>query len=487
MMTGLALSNTFFMVIPTAIAGLTKGSNCSIGVAKNIRKLKKEETINITEAYEANQFTKNRNKISDKFYADIERMSKGNSIVLGHFVSKALETNHWIKFAIYYMTDHNAILLNYADKKAKELVNSIAKLAGFDKIYINENIADIDAFDSKNLNFNYSGCFLLNKDELIDFLSNPQFIAAVKTKIEMVNHHNNIIEGRFITTTKDEEVVDVNNEEVADVNKEEETVEENTTKTLFGVPIVDDDVIQPISFTSIDDNKEKPPVPKRGEGVPVDVFVKFENVFEKFIPELVPYHYEFVDGFYVLYITRTNTGVEEFYILDDGSIMGGSSVSILANYVKDGVERTMFVNVLKHPAIASKVLTRTLFNYLTPEEVEECKTDYLQNMVIYNSIYFANTDFFDNLSDKDKFDFEVNLLGVINLEIAKNVRLRFESFTDAHHFVLTSDYNNMKRPLKYIQDTPMPETYILDGLRIAVDGCYILTEYNGEVKRYRMG
>lgn len=437
------------------------------------------------ESEEAERFI-NKGRVSDNLYHDIERMSKGNKIVQLDFISKGIETNQWIRFAIYYMTDPLASQIMFADTESRELVNGITTLAGFGKVYEGECIADIDLIDSSQLGFNYKGRFLLNKPELVDFLSTPHFQAVMHSKIikkqQMLKAASAAEEQKYLDGIV-REIIPEEKKTCANPAFDILNYQDNDiiTDPLFIIRD-DPDSIVPIEFGS----KELPVVPKRGANIPADVYDKFETTFRYFLPETIRYHYENINGFYYLYITRKDSGAEEYYIIDDGSIVGGKEVYILANYINNGMEVAIFVNVNRHPAIVSRVLERTLFNYLTPEEVTECKSDHLYNTVLYNNFDFHNTEFYDTLDAKQKYDFEVALLGIMELNITKNVRMRFEEFTDSTHFTVVSDFF-MYKPLPYIQNKVLPDTYILDGLRIRVDNDALFTEYNREVKKFRMG
>lgn len=466
------------ITIPIILDKYTIGKNFLIGGTIKKKERRKDFDFNSSEA---NAFI-NRGQVSDRLFKDIIKMSKGDKLVQLLFVSKGIETNQWIRFAIYYMTDPLASQILFADIESRELVNGITNLAGFGKVYESENIADLDQYDSNKLGFNYNGRFLLNKSELVDFLSTPHFQAVMASKIfrrqQMLNKAKAINEPKYL----EGEVIDV-------IPKEEQTYanpvfellkNEKQSKPLFTID--NPDAVLPIEFGT----KEKAIVPKKGQYVPTDVYDRFEKIFRNFIPETVDYHYENINGFYHLYITRPDTGVEEFYILDDGSIMGGKNVSILANYLTNEGERAMFVDVKKHPAIASRVLERCLFNYLTAEEVEECKKDHLYYTRLYNIFDFQNTEFYDDMDDTEKYNFEVTLLGIESIEYLRGVRLKFAEYTDPNHMTLVSNFS-LRKPLRYIQTEIVPETFVADGLVITVENNIIDVSYQGEVKRFRMG
>ena len=457
------------VAIPYIMEAITINTKYLFPVTNRKRRFNKEKILNSCTNEETQRYINNA-KISDNLFAEIERMSGGDLISRMNFTQKGVEANQWIRFAIYYLTDPNATQILFADKECREFVNGICALGGFDKIYEDEGIANIDLYDSTKANKEYCGRFLVYKQELVDFLATPFFQAAVKRKLMQqtvcVNDSEKYLPGSQGCANPAFDLLNNSDNEIV--------------HPVFTVCDDNEEAIHPISFGSI----EKEEVPKMGANMPIHVYTQFEEVFTQFIPELVPYRYECVNGIYYLFITRFGSGAEEFYILDDGTIMGGHQVSVLATYLQaDGSEKYMFVNIEKHPAIGSKLLSKALFNYLTPDEVEMCRVDYLIDKTLYNNFDFQNTRFFDYLSPQDKWTFEVVLLGILKLADAAQTRMRFESFTDVTHFTLVSD-PYMYRPFNYIQDHILPEVQMINGLRISVDGNNYIVQYGDNVKRF---
>ena len=461
-------TNTF---VPLLIStnNFTIGTDYSIKVESNKRKFSSQEADNFV----------NKGQVSDRLYNDICRIAEDNPFLRLVLVSKGIETNQWIRFAIYYMTDNLATLISFADEESRELVNAITMMAGFGKVYDSNGVANIDEFDSTQINSDYSGRFLLNKPELIDFLSTVQFQSIMaRRKFKM----NEVSLGGPTMIMSDE-----NNVEHKYCNPAFEILEAD-----------DNEIVQPTftvnesnSFCPLEFNVQPKVMPKKGEGVDAHTYTRFEALIGKYIPETIHYHYENINGVYHLFITRPDTGAEEMYIIDNGGIVGGNTVAILASYLTlDGYERYRFVDAAAHPAILSKVLNRAIFNYLAPQELEEVYGDYLYNYRIYNNIDFHNAFFFDDLNPKEKYDFEASLLAVmsaIDLAGYGNVRFRFTSYTDPHSFTLISDYN-MYRPIPFIQEKIMPDTGVIDGLEIVVTLDHVYINSNKEnVGSYRIG
>lgn len=473
--------NTFNPLIVAAVNPFVINNDYTIKVENKPKKEKKSSKFN---SKEADKFV-NQGQVSNRLYEDICKMAKDNTFLRLVFVSKGIETNQWIRFAIYYMTDPLATAISFADEESRELVNAISILAGFGKVYESNSVANIDEYDSTQLNSEYTGRFLLNKPELVDFLSTVQFQSVMAARKFRMNE--TILEGPAMITVDESELRYVDEQKKSMANP------------AFAILDADDEEIVQPSFTINESNSFSPlefnikpkVMPKKGEGIDAHTYTRFEAMIGKYIPETIHYHYECINGIYHLFITRPDTGAEEMYIIDNGSIVGGSTVAILGMYVNsEGFERYRFVDVLAHPAIVSKILDRTIFNYLSFQELEDVQGDYLYNYRIYNNIDFHNTDFFDDLKPEDKYDFESSLLAVmssIDLAGFGNVRFRFSSYDNPHNFTLVSDFN-MYRPLPFIQDKMMPETYVVEGLEISVVPGHVYIKMNNEIiNSYRIG
>lgn len=459
-------------------------------------------------------------KLRDKIIGMVSDIHKRNILV-----NKALDTYSLLAHAVTYMTDPKVTLLNGLSDNEKALVNAAGMLAGFGKIYKSNKVANIDLYDVDNLNMSVISDYILEKIELIDFLSSKQFQKAMNRRNfkiaceESAKNNANMIEEKII----DVEFREIPNQQYC-ANPAFEMLNRTNNSTygssnpafeMFGQK---EQVTMP-KFTVVDDNpvfKEPEPVVTNSaqqnipnpqpESTPVNnspivteksinnitysdnmdlgsVF-QFENVFEKWIPKTVKHRYDYKFGFYYLYISR-NDGTESCHIVDDGSIMGGRRISILGAYLDNNNQvKNAFVDVISHPLTTTNILNNPAY-LMTPQEVSECWYDHLYNKQIYNAIDFHNTEFFDGLSEEDKYNFELTLLGVLNIEMFANVRFRIKEFVDAAHYTLVSDYQ-MFKPLPYIQYFQMPETYVAEGLEVKVDDATIHAMFNGTYKAFRM-
>lgn len=404
-------------------------------------------------------------EISRSLKRKIHKASKKNKLVEFYLLYRAKITHKLIVKAMRYMTNEK-YLIKDVEENEKILLNTIFKLANFPLIYSKVKTLDmkeVEKFDSD---------FVFDKEEVLDWLYNIDF--QNKMRIRMMNS------GMDIGTGKVVDAIEMKPESVVE-KKEQDDVKET--------PVVQQQVVNPqnVPIEFVDPTTLKKQVNKKGVNVSVEAYNRFEYAFAKFIPETTPYHYELgMDGYYYLYITRSN-GVEEYYALDDGSIMGGDSVYIMANYIdKNGIPKNIFVDAYDYPSIVSKVLKQSIFNYLTEDELKRCSERVFYDKKVYNLIDFRDTPFIDDLDKKQLLLLETTLLGVFNLDVVSSrIRMKFESFNGPANYVLVSDYT-LKRPFPYIQDEPQPETSVCEGLKISVLDKEIFVEYGGTTTKYHM-
>ena len=129
-------------------------------------------------------------------------------------------------------------------------------------------------------------------------------------------------------------------------------------------------------------------------------------------------------------------GAVDTYIIDDGRIMGGTKVHILADYInQNGTKDTIFVDS-KHQDIVAQVLQSRFFT-LTPDMVVTCMHDMFNNGLIYHYIDFSNTKWMDSLTAEQREALEKNLSACIS-NLNMDIRMRFDSIMDVNNFILTS-------------------------------------------------
>ena len=115
----------------------------------------------------------------------------------------------------------------------------------------------------------------------------------------------------------------------------ETTNEFDPTKGFQPTVQPEPELIHPFSFMTNGDVKVEKP--KKDPAISDEEFAALEAAFSKFLVGQT-YRYEAYNGIYKLFITRINS-IEEEYIIDNGTVLGGSNFAILANKIYD----TLFV------------------------------------------------------------------------------------------------------------------------------------------------
>lgn len=397
---------------------------------------------------------KNGSKVSDKMYSTIFNESDGLTLLEIDLISTAIRTNNWINYAIYYMTCDDATLLK-TDKKSRELVNAICEIAGFGKIYAGSDSANLFEYDITNKNRKPGSKFLLIVDELKAKIADPDFVQAMylrKRKLEA-------LAGRLL---------EANSIYGGDFRKDS------------------DGMMHPIFFSNTPINYDIGE--KKGDGIDDILFNKLENSLR--IPGLIiddKYRYERDQstGLIRLIIQRPNSyGAIENFLIDDGTLMGGSKLSILGTFMRtDGISDTVFVDINKHPEIVFNILNHSFYN-MDVDEVNAALADMLTPMV-YNVFDFSDTAWFDYLNDLEKSSLNKNLVTIIDFmrrdpNMVYLPRMRFSSYRDPDNFIVISD-KQVKSPLK---DNAITSPEICEGLSFDVSEGGI-TQYFGNVANMR--
>ena len=201
----------------------------------------------------------------------------------------------------------------------------------------------------------------------------------------------------------------------------------------------DGDIIHPFFFNNI-------PIqdigPKQGEGIDDILFYKLENSIGKLIINKYCY---FKDQFGVLRakVIKDQYGTTEDYVLDDGSISGGTKISILGMSASSGY--WVWVNSEVYPDIAYNMLNRS-FYYLNDDEVNRVNYYNLFSFETNRFIDMTNTPWVDYLNDMDKMYIEKYVSAILRHHsndplISPYTKFRFKSYTNCHNFVLVSDEN----------------------------------------------
>ncbi len=209
------------------------------------------------------------------------------------------------------------------------------------------------------------------------------------------------------------------------------------------------EIVKPFEFA---ENLAKAEKPKKDPNMSEAEFMALELIFGKYLINQV-YHYELYNGIYKLSIARTG-GVEETYIIDNGTVLGGNGFSILANMEND----TIFVSV-DDPEVPE--ILKSKFYTVSEHCVKRNSDRIFESGIIYRYIDFSNTAWLND-SDIDKKALEAGLLGVIRITSnnGESPRMRFTRFESAKSFELVSD-SLVKSPLSDIDAT---SSLIVSGL-----------------------
>ena len=357
--------------------------------------------------------TKLAGGLSDRMYDILHENSNGITIVEFDLISTAIKTNKWINYAIWCMTDDDSILLK-ADKEAIELVNALGMMAGYGMIYNSYGMVDLNEYAVENKKRESGTRFLLSIEDLKQKFADQDFRDAMRLKQAKVQ-------------TEAAKAIGTN------------------SMGFFGTPsrITDDGLIHPIFFSN--SSLREVLGPKQGN-ISDDLFQRLEAVFAPLMNNLnYKYSYDIGTNLPILTIERANTyGATENFLIDDGRVMGGSTVSILGTYMTtNGTLDYIFVDAKKLKHIAYNIINRAFYQ-LTPEEVSEAFSVMLQNYAIYNVIDFSNTGWFDYLTPEDKVTLTNHLSSILEFmhqdpNLFYSPRLRFYEYISPDNFTLISD------------------------------------------------
>lgn len=427
-----------------AIPGLLSASSYA-------RKVIKEKDQERQEAFKMSQQI-DTTDLSDKLYSDIRRMSRGSIIMEVAFTTTAIRTTKFIKYALYYLVDDNAKRI-VMDEMDQRFVNSIAEMCGVQKIYPEMDSLNLADYDSTNANHKYKKAYLLDLADLEMKVSNPEFIKLVKARA-----------GR--TSILDTGI----------------GMLPGTVNGIIG-RLDDDGLIHPIFFKPTD-NSSQNYMKRQSAAISDKTFNKFENAFYNIFGQDDKYYYSTDEhGCYTLNIVRQNAyNAVDTYIIDDGSILGGTDVSILVSYMlpNDVVDK-VFVNM----NIANQDLIRKILNnrfyIMNKDEAMEAIYAMFNNAKIYHYVDFSDTDWFSDLTPTDRTILERKLGQII--QVINDVRVRFNSFAGVGNFVLVSD-KQCRSQLSYDGTT---SRNIEEGLVISVvDNSLTITHQDGQTQRYNL-
>lgn len=392
------LTNGLFDILVDVIPSMI------VMVSAAAKKVKKSNKDKKAEFKRARQY--DESDISENLQKEIKRMSRNSSIMEVAFTSVAIKSNDLVKYTMYYLTTDSAKKINLKNHECR-FVNAICVLAGFAPIYPELGIADLSKYDAKSSDFNFDEYFLIDIDDIRSKVINIDFQEKVKGKLA----RKSIFDMSVPTLTG------------------------HTIDTGVNARIDESGLIHPIFFSS----SSPKPANKYYDSMDMDVYNRFESAFGAILSNMgVEYHYSFDQaGNHLLQIVRDSAmGAVDTYIIDDGRIMGGTKVHILADYInQNGTKDTIFVDS-KHQDIVAQVLQNRFFT-LTPDMVVTCMHDMFNNGLIYHYIDFSNTKWMDSLTAEQREALEKNLSACIS-NLNMDIRMRFDSIMDVNNFILTS-------------------------------------------------
>lgn len=406
-------------------------------------KKKKRETFKIIDK------AKTSGGLSDKLYDTLEEKSNGNCLLQFDMISTAVMTNKWINYALWCMTelDNENLILLKANNDQMEFVNAICQMAGFGKIYESAGYCNLENYAVENKDREAGSKFLFSLEDLKEKVFDEKFIKAMQFKKAKI-------------LTEASRALPMNS-------------------NFFGTNsrIDHDGLIHPIFFSStplINDIG-----PKQGEGISNDLFARLENSLSGYIrDEKYSYNIDANTGLPMLTIMRDNSyGATESFIIDDGTVMGGTGIWVLGKYMNSfGVQDYIFVNVVKSPGTVYNIINRSFYQ-LNAAEVADAFSAMLQNYSIYNAIDMSGTYWLDYLNAGERkmiTDHLSNIIGFMSADqnLWQLPRLRFSEYINPNNFTLVSD-NKVKSPFAI---TGFTSSEICEGLSfVCKDGA--ITQY----------
>ena len=422
-------------------ASVTHGINKKIRERRRESKREKEK-----EMEKAAEYCENPG-FSKEILEGIDNTAGNNLPAKFDLFTKAKITDKLKFYTIYYMTNRTAKLIKLNEKEM-ELVNGIAELAGFGKIYESADIADLRKYDPKYELYNEGHLFLLSIDDISLQVNTTEVQKKISSKKAFLGKGGD--PNAFMDTTP--EFV---------VNSEE---------------------IHPINFSI---NPSAYQHEKVDMGITREEKRNFDKTLKDYIVEK-KWRYVKDDGGMVTLYQEDPSGIESAMMIDMyGYIMGGEEPAILANTMINGSYDTTMVPLNYDNQDLVKEIFKNPFFIVPQEDVEKINQRYLKDMSVYRFIDMQNTGWIKQLSEDDKNILSGKLLFVINHFYSNGqlpCRMRFESYNSPQDFKLISD-DKCLSPLAILGST---ETTINNGLEIHVEGNNITVDFIGVKDEYQI-
>ena len=398
---------------------------------------------------------------------DIMLMAGGNTTKEQEYLEKARSAKRLIEFTIFWLTDLNVTQLpvNFT-KEEKEFVNAVANYVAeeFGKVFEDADTVNLNKYYTSSFYNPYNtASYLLTVDDIEMYLSND-FYDQMRAKWSKLNQTE-----RPVFRPEPEQL------------KPQEPV--NEAVTPYGrVGRFDESGYYHPAFTFT--NGEQEDIPMQPEGMDDALFNKLELVFSNLVPQGKRHFYSY-DPNGMLYLSTYSTTFDKInYMLDDGSIMGGSDIFICTNYInRFGQMDGIFVDAIAYPDIVRKILMVPMY-YLNAEETQAVYQDmFYENFRIYRNIDLSNTGFFNKFTYDDKLEF-VKSCGyafqIMDQEGYPDVRLRITDYISPWQFKLVSDSECRSLVNEATRE-------IIEGLIISINGSDVERVINGHGVHYSNG
>lgn len=362
-------------------------------------------------------------------------------------INRACDTNKLLQFTIFYMTDERGQLMNHKQVE-KEIVNGIAALFDFGKIYPEAGASSLMAYDFE--------C----KD---DYISTSKYLLSIK---DILSRKNDPV---FMEKLEKRKADLLNRQEESEQEQQEETTEtERRTSWVKD----ENGIIHPIFISKKPIYlNENGPVTKQGIGVSDELFNRLESELE-FVLKDKEHRYEMDGDIVKLFVTK-NGGVEEFYNIDPAIVMGMGRFGIFARIPNDHI-----IVPFDCKEIVQKVITNS-FYILTADDINRVLSYYFMNMGLYRYIDMSNTEKLAKLSRDELNELDIKLTFLLQKFSESNPgkiipRVRFKRFESIDDFELISDQLTMS-PLAFSGETVNSICY---GLEFKVSGKNITQTFN---------
>lgn len=436
-------------------------------LASEEREKRKEDREEIKKSRKDKLFAQETSKAVHEYV----QQKADTEIVRAQLIGRSVESNKWIAYALYYMSNPEAKLVQ-ADPETCKFVNTISQYFCFGKIYESAEIGDIKDYD---VSTEGTDKFLICIDDL-----------SVKMQDEALM--SKILARRNAMTS-------VKTEEAPDENKAEETASETAEEAVKIPNFVKEEkeMIKPITFT-VSDNPTPLPDPEADPTPVVDVVNATSYVDEQpqaiqTLPENIQKiidrdvepilnemgiqrTYQMMpNGLVQLTIIETQTHAPMMYTIDPGIVMGRGKASILMT-ISYPLGDTVFVDVTDNKELVKKMLGSP-WAILTEEETQKVILTQFKNQEIYRYFDLSSTEFLNKLSGEEFEKFGKKLTFIINTmkkQIADQQtdcpRLRFNHFKSIDDFIVISD----KFTVSPLADIGCTTPAMLEGLMYICEG-----------------